>query len=232
MDNASLQLESRFSYPPNFLGYCGEPAAAAKFRECIISGRCVGVEKEVRRFIVLYPYLKTIAEINRLPIFSYPVVEAYWLGNDLLKKVGQEDYRLLMKNFRKQGVPDWLIEELEARVPRVFIPNHLFQVLHVGVGRAGGAVPFNLKSINNCMVRWGRVEKISGGNLTANLISLKKEDSKYRPTLIRESVPLNHLLIPGLKVGDSIAVHWQQVTKILTAVEEKNLSFWTREIMA
>ncbi|MDO8515049.1 MAG: hypothetical protein Q7S14_00985, partial [bacterium] len=50
------------------------------------------------------------------------------------------------------GVPDWLVDDLKNHPPKKFIPTHLFQVLHVGVGRASGSVPFNQETINNCMV--------------------------------------------------------------------------------
>ena len=184
MDIKALQLEARFSLPPNSLGYCGKDSAAEKFKECIIHGKCKDVEEELKHFIVLYPYLETIAEIANLPVFSYEVIESYWIGSDLLKKVKPEDYDLLLKNFKKQGVPDSFIKELQQKPPKVFIPNHLFQVLHVGVGRASGAVPFNLKSINNCMIRWGEVVKLIDGKAIINLHSLHRFNPS-QPPLIR-----------------------------------------------
>ena len=86
MDTAALQLESRFSLPPNSLGYCGKDTAPEKFKKCIILGECDGVEEEVSHFIVLYPYLKTLAKIMNLLELSYPVVEGYWLGNNYLSR--------------------------------------------------------------------------------------------------------------------------------------------------
>ena len=220
IDVPALQLESRFSLPPNSLGYCGKDTAPGKFKACIISGECDGVEEEVSHFIVLHPYLKTLASIVNLPKLSYPVVEGYWIGNDYLKMAKGEHYDLLLENFLAQGVPAWLVDELKQRRPKIFIPSHLFQVLHVGVGRASGAVPFNLDSMNNCMIRWGKVEEIVGGDAVININSLNKE-----------TVPFNSILTPGLKTGDLVAVHWKQVIKILTAAEEKNLSFWTTEVI-
>ena len=230
-DIAALQLESRFSLPPNSLGYCGKDTAPEKFKDCIVSGRCDGVAEEVANFIVLNPYLKTLANIFDLPKLSYPVVEAYWLGNDYLKKATPEHYDLLLENFSEQGVPDWLIEELKQNRPKIFIPTHLFQVLHVGVGRASGAVPFNIASINNCMIRWGKAEKINGDKTEVNLNSMKKENGRYSLTMIREAVPFNENLVPGLKINDTVVVHWNQVIKILTPAEEKNIIGWTDEVI-
>lgn len=190
MDIRALQLEARFSLPPNSLGYCGKDSAAGKFKECIIKGKCKGVVEELKHFIVLYPYLETLAEITKLPIFSYEVIESYWIGNDLLEKAKPEHYDLLLKNFEKQGVPDFFVKELQQKPPKVFIPNHLFQVLHVGVGRASGAVPFNLQSINNCMIRWGNVIKLIDGKAVINLYSLESINPSL-PPLIRGGVQIS-----------------------------------------
>src|SRR3989344_5715011 len=103
----NLQLVSRFALPHNFLGYCGKDSAPAKFKRCVIGGECQEIEKEISKFIGLYPYLKTISAITNLPIFSYEVIESYWIGNDLLKRFRPEHYSLLLKNFKEQGVPDF-----------------------------------------------------------------------------------------------------------------------------
>src|ERR1035437_1982080 len=133
MKDSALQLESRFSLSPNSLGYCGKKSATAKFKTCISTGKCEGVKDELKNFIVLYPYLKTLGKIINQPFSSYPVIEGYWLGNDELKKAKKTDYQILLENFKKQGVPDFFVEELRAKKPKKFIPNHLFHVLFIGV---------------------------------------------------------------------------------------------------
>jgi hypothetical protein len=227
----ALQLESRFSLSPNSLGYCGRKSAAAKFKKCISDGKCDGVKEELSDFIVLYPYLKTLGKILGKPFSSYSVIEAYWLGNDELKKVRQKDYNLLLENFTKQGVPDFFVKELKAKKPKKFIPNHLFHVLFIGVGKASGAVPFNLSSINNCMIRWGKVQKISKNTAVVTLNSLKKKGkNSYALTRVQASIPFNLKFTPNLKVGDTVAVHWNLIVKILNKEEEENLKFWSEKV--
>lgn len=150
MDTAGLRLACQFALSPNILGYCG--SKMARLEDCVEKGMCDHVVKELKKFIVLYPYLKTLAEITGKKPFDYDVVEAYWLGNDLLKMAGLKHYKILLKNFRKQGVPVWLLKELKNNPPKKFIPTHAFQVLFIGVGRASGSVPFNLKTVNNCLI--------------------------------------------------------------------------------
>jgi len=230
-DISALQLECRFSLITNSLGYCGRASAKTKLRKCILNGDCQGVCEEVKKFIPLYSYLTTIAEITGLSPFSYEVIESYWIGNDLLRKVKPEDYNLLLENFEKQGVPDFLIEELRQNKPKVFIPTHLFQVLHVGVGRATGSVPFNMDSINNCMIRWGEVEKINKNKINVNLNSLKKNGGNYKLISKQEPINFDKEITPNIKVHDIVAVHWKLPVKILNFEEEEQHRFWNKEIL-
>lgn len=231
MDTKALQLESRFSLPPNSKGYCGKTTATTNFRKCIIEGQCDNVMEEVTHFITLHPYLRTLQDISGKNKFSYQVIESYWLGNDLLSKTTLKQYFLLLKYFSEQGVPDFLLDDLKKNQPKAFIPNHLFQVLHVGVGRASGAVPFTLESINNCMIRWGKVIKIANSTLRVNLHLLKMYATHYILSQRVEEVQFDPDLLPGVKTHDTVAVHWKKAVKILDSTEEHNLSFWTNEVL-
>lgn len=231
MDTRALQLACRFSLPPNFLGYCGKDTAPGKFEKCVVNGVCSNVEEELAKFIVLNPYLETIAEILKNSKFSYQVIEAYWLGNDELSKAKVSDYSTLLDNFSKQGVPPWFVEELRDKIPEVFIPHHLFQVLHVGVGKASGSVQFNLESINNCMIRWGKVTQIEGNKVTANLNSLDKGKGGYKIAIKGSCATFSANFLPEIKLGDVVAVHWNQAVKILTLDEARHLLFWTNEVI-
>lgn len=238
MDIKALQLESRFSLPPNSLGYCGKNTAAEKFKHCIRTGECKDVEEEVTHFIVLHPYLKLLADITYKPKFSYQIIEAYWTGNELLKKAKPEHYDALMNYFLEQGVPDFFVDELRHKQPKIFIPNHLFQVLHVGVGRASGAVPFNIHTINNCMIRWGKVVTLENNkaNIILNSLDQINENAKiskikYKISKNKELIPFNYDLVPNLKIGDTVAVHWNMVIKILAKEEENKLEYWTKAVI-
>jgi hypothetical protein len=229
----ALQLLARFSLPPNSLGYCGKGSATEKFKNCIIHGNMsdLDIESEIEHFIVLHPYIKTISQIVEKSKFDYEVAECFWLGNNLLNNVKNEHYDLLLDNFLEQGVPVDFVDELRSKRPKQFIPFHLFQVLHVGVGKSSGAVPFNLNSINNCMIRWGIVSEIVNNKLTANFNSLKMNNGTYVLTQIIESFEFNPLIVRNLKVGDTVSVHWGVINKILTKEEVENLEFWSKKTL-
>ena len=231
MDKKALQLLSRFSLPPNALGYCGKDSAPEKFKKCVIEGKCSDVNNEIKKFIVLNPYLKTLAKITGKDVFSFEVAEAYWIGNSQLKKVKIDDYKILLKNLEKQGVPEWILDDLKERWPKKFIPTHLFQILHVGVGRASGSVPYNLNSINNCMIRWGKIKSVSENKAKVSVYSLARSEKGYK--LVKKEK--NFLIIPGfttkLKSGDEVAVHWGHIIKRLNKSEVRKISFWTKEVL-
>jgi hypothetical protein len=231
MDIDALKLTARFSMSPNKLGYCGLNTAESRFRKCILEDNGDGIEEEISHFIVLNPYLETLKKITGLDKFSYEIAESYWLGNEELNKATIEDYQILLDNFVKQGVPDWLIEELRQKTPKKFIPTHLFQVLHVGVGRASGSVPFNMKTINNCIVRWGKVESSKSKSLKVDLNSLEESKGGYKLKLIKEEVEIDEILNPGIENGDVVAVHWGRVAKKLTPEEVEKLEYWTRVVL-
>ncbi len=199
------------------------------------------IRQELEKFIVLNPYLETLSVVSGKSKFSRQVIEAYWLGNDELKKAKPTHYLVLLENFASQGVPPWFIDELKAKPPKKFIPHHLFQVLYVGVGRASGAVPFNLSSINNCMIRWGKVTHIMGDKLEADLATLEgkisygnRGDHLFSDLKLVQRVDRAIFLpdfLPNLKPGDVVGVHWGQAVKILSPKEVVQLDFWTREVL-
>lgn len=240
MDPKALALCARFALTPNQLGYCGTSQASQILQNCIFKKDFLEAEQELQKFIILNPYLQTIAQICDLDPFSYPVIEAYWFGNDLLKKCEPQHYDLLLQNFTKQGVPDFLIKELKNRRPKIFIPIHLFNILFVGVGRASGSVPFTLHSINNCMIRWGKILELKPETHQTKIIlnSLSSSNSaKGRTSAIYSLTPKTKTLTfdsqftPNLKIGDTIAVHWHFIPKKLTIKEIQNLQFWTEKLI-
>lgn len=232
MDVRALTLGARFSYPPNHRGYCGRESAQDVFTRCILHGSCDKVGEELTRFIVLYPYLQVIAEAHDLDPFDRRVIEAYWIGNRLLEKIDLNSYDRLLDRFMEQGVPEWLIRSLRERRPARFIPTHLFQVLHVGVGQASGAVPFTMESVYACMIRWGKVEHVDhGGALSLKLNSIRIERGAFG--LFHEKVMVAPDAHPfdEIHVGDTVAVHWNKIVKVLTPPEQRNLTRWTRETL-
>lgn len=176
-------------------------------------------------FNALYPYLKTIAQITGKPVFSYEVAEGYWLGNNLLKKAKPEDYDLLLKYFQEQGIPNFQLEKMRENKPKLFIPFHLTRVLD--------GFPQDLDSINNCMIKWGSVYKIKENTVYVKLCSLTNNNKTYQLVSDIKVKPLEFdpKFVPGLKISDTVAVHWNKVAKVITEEEVRNLTYWTNQVL-
>jgi len=228
VDPKALELISRFAFCPNNLGYCGLESASKKFVDCVSQGRCEDVAEELPEFKVLHPYLQMIAEVTGKHWLDYEVAEAYWLGNDLLKKFGNEHYEVLMEWFLKQGLPDFFVEEIRSERPKTFIPIHLFNILHVGVGRVTASVERNLENINQCMVRWGKVKEVEDEQVTVALHSLVTESEIGVSNVTVKYMPE---FLPEVGLGDVVAVHWGAAVLQLNERQVENLEKWTRRLL-
>ncbi|HEU5036636.1 MAG TPA: DUF6390 family protein [Nocardioides sp.] len=157
---------ARYAYPPNELGYCG-PDASAQLLEQVVAGAGDGdLRRLLRGFEGAWPYLELIAAANGIddPLDDR-VVEAYWIGNALLDRVGP---RLLGDSledrFRPRAARRW--SGLVAPVGAGAVPHHSFQVFGVypwlGLLREG-RLDEPLRVLDRCRVRWGRVRSVDGG---------------------------------------------------------------------
>jgi len=76
----------RYAYPPNALGYCG-PDGFADYAAAGVVDQ--GLVRQARAFSGAWPYLELIAAGCGIPDpLDHRVAEAYWVGNDLLDRVG------------------------------------------------------------------------------------------------------------------------------------------------
>ena len=81
-------LFARYAYPPNALGYCGPPDSGALIGAAAPATDLDGLSRLAARFEGAWPYLRLIARCNGIADPLDPrVVEAYWIGNELLLQV-------------------------------------------------------------------------------------------------------------------------------------------------
>ena len=92
-------LFAHYALMPNRLGYCGGNDDQALFDYCTEGVADPGLESLLKQFQAAFPYLTFIANINGLANpFDPRVVEAYWVGNELLEGIHMGDfYRFLVE---------------------------------------------------------------------------------------------------------------------------------------
>ncbi|MBU2265250.1 hypothetical protein KJ784_03650, partial [Patescibacteria group bacterium] len=156
------KLAALYGLIPNQLGFCGPRQEKLKN---FIAGKLTTAQiiPILKQFEAAYPYYQLIARANHAKPLDKKVVEAYWLGNELLEKIVTGDLReLITGRFCQPG----LLSEREARtraklIPADSKPHHSFHVLVLG--SITGSVDFtgNTKLKDICRVGWGKVEKIN-----------------------------------------------------------------------
>jgi len=221
----------RFAYPPNALGYCGPDADDVLLDYAAAGTADPGLRQLARGFSGAWPYLETIAHASGLadPL-DRRVVEAYWLGNQLLDAVDAARLgRSLEERFRPVAGRDW--PRLDAIIQRAPRPHHNFHVFciypWVGLLRAA-ATGHALHVLDRCRVRWGRLREIAAGGTAVVDSSPLTWDGHHlglgmtRPevvTIAQGGRSLTSTLAPG----DLVACHWDWVCHQLTPRQARNL---------
>lgn len=227
-----LELACRFSSITNRLRYCGPKDAYLDFYN-LLQGKDYDREKIRKHFSKyegLYVYLKYIADKLGKDFLDYEILEAYWLGNDLLEKFSRDDQKNIILGLVKRGLPQKHADRLIERLPDGLNLMHSFNVLFVGVGMTTGSVPTNIQTMNKCIVSVGKVLKITDRQLILNVSPLKIEARKmaFSKPEIQYSDYVKEFL-PGLKVGSEVALHWDFACKILAGEDSYNLIKYTQK---
>lgn len=228
-------LFARYAFMPNQLGYCGSDDNRALFEYTtsgIVDGGLIQLE---RQFEGAFPYLQLIAAANRIadPL-DHRVVEAYWLGNELLDRVDMGLlYESLKSRFAAKLTPKtwtWMA----SKAPAGARPHHSFHVLEV-YPRAGtikgGAVDHLFETMEQCRVRWGRVREVNGAQLLVDIRPLR-----YQGGQLALGVPVVEAVrrqfegrgfVDDVEADDWVSVHWGWACDVLTRDQVARLARYT-----
>ena len=222
----------RYAFMPNRLQYCGGDDNAEIFAYALAEVREPPLDAMLRKFAGAMPYLSLIARGNGiLDPFDDRVVEAYWLGNELLERVEVGDlYGSLRERYSGQISPK-LMNLVAAKAPAGARPHHCFHVFDVwrNVEHLGGDV---LATMDSCRVSWGLVRSVDGSDVTVARRPLVMREGKL--ALAEEQTERATLLLDGHGfaapiVGDTVSLHWGWVCEVLTPRQTSNLERYTRQ---
>jgi hypothetical protein len=226
-------LFARYAFPPNALGYCG-PSDPCSLAGALTERDVPDLSLLAREFEGAWPYLELIAGCNGIadPLDSR-VVDAYWVGNQLLGRVTQHALlSSLDERFASRARSSFA--SVANVVPRGGLPHHSFHVLAVypwvGLLRAGRQDPA-LDVIDRCRVRWGRVISTDAGVATVHASTL--EFVGGRLVLAGERAVHAQYCLPDeknsdLAPGDLVSLHWDRICEKLTPTRAKRLIGYTK----
>jgi hypothetical protein len=217
------ELFARYAYPPNELGYCGPGEPAALLQAAVEGDEESLLSHLARQFEGAWPYLELIAGCNDVadPL-DRRVVEAYWIGNDLTRRVPTPALvASLDERFSRRAGTRF--PPLIAAAWNGGIAQHNFHVFAVypwlGLLRAGRAnVPLDV--LDQCRIRWGQVVALSGDLVTVSSRGLELVGSQLlfggeRIEIVRRGIE-GVGFVGQLAVGDVVALHWDWVCERLT----------------
>ncbi len=237
--SSGVLLFSRYAYPPNVLGYCG-PDHAHQLLEQVSLGTADGeLRRLARGFEGAWPYLELIAAASGIadPL-DERVVEAYWVGNSLLDRVGPALMGASMEDrFKDRAGRSW--GRLADAIPAGAVPHHSFHVFAVypwlGLLREG-RLDEPMRVLQGCRIRWGRVESIAGDSAVVASKPLEWDGRALRlgaprlETVRTGSAGLG--LVGDLAVGDWVSLHWDWACERLTPRRLSSLRRYTARQIA
>ena len=225
-----VQLAARFSIATNRLKYCGPADAEPALFRTIVEGKELNASrKALLRFEALEPYLTAIAAKHGLDPLDRDVVEAYWIGNELLDGFTREDFRAILDNLARHGLPRSMAAAFAAHLPERPLPHHVFHVSYVGVGNVTGHVKTTLPNIEACRPSWARVLRVAKGTLHIEKPALEYVRGRLRigPT-VQENLAYDSRFLPTVRKGDHVALHWNWPALRLTNRQLTNLMEYTQ----
>jgi len=222
----------RYAFMPNKLRYCGGDEHRTLFQygtERVVDG---GLNPLLRKFSGALPYLQLIARSNGIQDpFDDRVVEAYWLGNELLAGVEvRQLHDSLNERFGKQlqrRTRAWVL----AKAPAGARPHHNFHVFDVH--SRVGELENTLETMDQCRVSWGRVARVDGSELVVERSPLVLADGKLTlgpPATMRAVRQIDGRgFADAAEPGDWVSLHWGWVCEVIDPRQQANLERFTRD---
>lgn len=214
---------ARYAYPPNELGYCGPSGAQAM----LVPGAVAEIERRARQFEGAWVYLEFLAEVLGLddPLGA-DVVEAYWIGSDLLDRVPPgELVERLEARFGGQLGGTWREAAARARA------HHSFQVFEVypwaGMLLAGLPAGPAVSVLDRCRIRSGVVQAVADEWVTVSSSVLEWDGERLVPG--QEGLERARWSTEGLSLlaapepGDVVALHWDWVCDVVTSEQASRI---------
>ena len=225
---------ARYAYPPNERGYCGPPDHRELLGYAASGTVDAGLAVLARAFSGPWPYLTLLAGAAgvRDP-FHRRVVEAYWVGNDLLERVSPAQFgRTMEDHHRRRAGSSWRF--LAEGVPAGSVCHHSFHVFGVypWVGLLAETQRGEpLEILDRCRIRWGRVLGTTGEHVVVESQPLTWDGRRLGlGAPIRETVQRGvdgTGFLDDLEVGEWVALHWSWVCDRLTRCQLADLKRYT-----
>jgi len=221
----------RYAFMPNRLQYCGGDDNSTIRDYAIADVREPTLDRMLRKFTGALPYLQLIARRNGIADpFDERVVEAYWIGNELLDRVeARELYDHLHERYRRELTPR-VMERVLAKAPAGARPHHSFHVFDVWRQTERGRHEV-LATIDSCRISWGKVTAVDPGELVVERVPIELRGGELALGAPRSERVTRMLdgsgFVGGVGVGAVVSIHWSWACEVLDARQAAALERYT-----
>jgi hypothetical protein len=233
---AGATLFVRYAFPPNYHGACGPPDSQALFQYGAAQVVDNGVRDLARQFNGAWPYLELIANATGIadPL-DRRVVEAYWVGNRLLDRVGTRNLGDSMED-RFRARTGLQFGKVTDAVLAGGVPHHSYHVfcIYPWVGLLSDDRRYEqaLMVLDRCRIRWGRIRDVRPDQLMVESRPLQFEDGRLllgEPKVETVERTLDGVcLVDEFAPGDWVSMHWEWVCDRLEPGQLAALRHYTR----
>ena len=238
--SSGTEMFVRYAFPPNERGYCGPSDTGALLEY----GRSGAADAEFRpvaqAFTGAWPYLQLIAAAAGItdPLDAR-VVEAYWVGSELLDQVSPTALGTTMEDLFRRSVGQF--SKLALGGVTNGLAHHSFHVfcIYPWVGLLGNERmhAHALNVLDKCRIREAQVVEIADGQVTVESQPLIYDEGRLALGPAVRQVANGGVtnaattsgafdgpgLVDGLAVGHRVAVHWDWVCDRLTEEQREAL---------
>ncbi len=223
-----VSLSARYGFPPNSLGYCGKGSFTEALRKHLEGGNDAALEAELRKFKAQFTYLSLIARENGKKPFDFDVVEAFWIGNELLDSISHGSLRsFILKDLFPPG--NARASKLARSLPEGAVPHHSFNSLYIRF--LSDSVERSVQNLDSCCITWGKVISVSKDKVSMMRNSISSDGKRFVIRPVESVVVLEKngiRFLDGVSKGDVLSVHWGMAIEKLSEERVARLEKYTR----
>ena len=222
----------RYAFMPNRLQYCGGDDNRTILEYAVADTREAPLDRLLRKFTGALPYLALIARRNGIADpFDERVVEAYWIGNELLDRVEAVELYDHLKERYGRELSARTMDRVAAKAPAGARPHHSFHVFDVWRQTERGRNEV-LATLDSCRISWGTVAAVEPLELVVDRAPIVFREGKLalgEPQRERVTRMLEGRgFVEDVAPGDVISIHWSWACEVLTGPQQRSLERYTR----
>ena len=218
----------QYSFATNRLSYCGPENAFQAFQAFVVRPspeQAPRIRQLLEGFTGLNLYLDLIASANNLDRFDERVIEAYWLGNELLDSIPFDRFKgALSTGLVRAGLPASIVKEKVARLQPSFNAHHSFHVLYINF--ITPKVEKIIENLNQCLSLAGKVLEVKGNRLQVASRRLVQSGAAFAfEPCVKE---VENPFIEEPQANELVSFHWDVAVERLSFTQAAALQKYTQ----